>query len=231
MMIGTVDHARRPRTTSMPSMPGRPRSRSTTSGWVCGGEPQRLLAGGGQVDVVAAGPQVHLEGAPDLRLVVDDQHAGHERRTNRLDARTSGCGAAASARTRRQVDEDGEPPAGRVVEQDLAAHGLDEPAGDGQAEADAGLAAAVAEALERLEDAVAVGRGHARATVDDPQVDPVRRPRRPRSAPGSPGGDQAQGVGDDVGQRPLEQGGSASTGGQLSGTSTVDLVGLVVDRG
>ena len=38
------------------------------------------------------------------------------------------------------------------------------------------------------------------------QVDAVRRRRRPRSAPGRAGGDQASDVGDDVGQRPLEQG-------------------------
>ena len=58
----------------MPSMPGRPRSRTTTSGWCARGELERLLAGRGEVDVVAAGSQVDAERAPDLRLVVDDEH-------------------------------------------------------------------------------------------------------------------------------------------------------------
>src|SRR5207244_3845610 len=38
-----------------------------------------LLAGAGEVDVVAARPEVHLQGLADLWLVVDDEHpADHE---------------------------------------------------------------------------------------------------------------------------------------------------------
>ena len=44
----------------------------------------------------------------------------------------------------------------------------------------------VAEPLERLEHRVAVGRRDAGTVVDDPQLDPVARPRPPRPAPAGP---------------------------------------------
>jgi hypothetical protein len=54
-------------------------------------------------------------------------------------------------------------------------HGLGEPAGDGQAQADSGTAAGglIVSALERLEDGFAVTDGDARATVDDAQFEGV----------------------------------------------------------
>ena len=45
-------------------------------GMVLGGEPERVLAGGGGVGLVAAGAQVGGEGPEDGRLVVDDEHRG-----------------------------------------------------------------------------------------------------------------------------------------------------------
>ena len=75
--IGTVLHPRSPRITSTPSMPGSPRSSTTTSGWWPAASVERVLAVGREVDVVAAGAQVDPERAQDLRLVVDDQHARH----------------------------------------------------------------------------------------------------------------------------------------------------------
>ena len=58
-MIGTLVQPRRPRITSTPSMPGRPRSRITSVGVRCARRASSaVLAGRGEVDVVAAGPQV-----------------------------------------------------------------------------------------------------------------------------------------------------------------------------
>ena len=75
-MIGTSDHSRTRRITSLPSPSGRPRSSTTISGDL-GGDPfQRLRHGAGSLDVVAVGLQRRLEKAKDRRLVVDDQHAG-----------------------------------------------------------------------------------------------------------------------------------------------------------
>jgi len=83
---------------------------------------------------------------------------------------------------RRPVDRDGQahhqgaPTTGGVLEVQLAAHGLDETARDGQAETDPGAVVGVTEALEGEEDQVAVGRSDAGTVVDDPQVDPVGHP-------------------------------------------------------
>ncbi len=60
----------------MPSMPGRPRSSSTRSGWWRAASVERRLARRREVDLVAAAAQVHAERPQDLRLVVDDQHRG-----------------------------------------------------------------------------------------------------------------------------------------------------------
>ena len=57
-----------------------------------------------------------------------------------------------------QAERHGEAAAGGVLRGEGAAHRLGEAAGQGQAEADAGVVVAVAEALERQEDPVPVGR-------------------------------------------------------------------------
>ncbi len=81
--------------------------------------------------------------------------------------------------------------------------------------------ASVAEPLERLEDALAVRRGHARAAVDDAQVD--------RSRPTAPASTRTGGAGRRVAERVRRstlaiarssRPGSASTRGSVSGTST-----------
>ena len=60
----------------MPSMPGSPRSRITTSGGA-GGQRQRGLACRGEVDLVPARLEVRAERAEELWLVVDHEDAGH----------------------------------------------------------------------------------------------------------------------------------------------------------
>ena len=63
----------------MPSMPGRPRSRIDDVGVVACGEVERLLAGRGEVDLVAARRRFDRQRPADLRLVVDDQDAWSSR--------------------------------------------------------------------------------------------------------------------------------------------------------
>ena len=58
---------------------GEPEVEHDDVGMVARREVERLLARLGQVDVVAAGAQVDAERAPDLRLVVDDEHRGSPR--------------------------------------------------------------------------------------------------------------------------------------------------------
>ena len=142
-----------------------------------------------QVDVVAAGREVDAERPQDLRLVVDDQDPGH-------DAHRDACGQRCS-------DHVSPPPgvSSTAISPPIAST---KPRGHGEAEADTGAVRLVAEALERLEDALALVGRDARAAVDDAQVDP------PPTAPASTrtdasAGDARERVVDDVGDRPLEQ--------------------------
>ena len=127
---------------------------------------------GGGDHVVVPGGQVDPQGAQDLRLVVDDEDAGHRRSlavvgTGSPSRLAFGGVGRVCLRTRvesrRAVRRHGESAAGGVFRGQGAAHGLGEAAGQGEAEADAGGVVAVAEALERQEDPVPVGGGDARA--------------------------------------------------------------------
>ena len=64
-------------------MPGRPRSSTTTSGCCLAASVERLLAGLGEVDLVATRAEVDRQRAPDLRLVVDDEDRRARRRRHR----------------------------------------------------------------------------------------------------------------------------------------------------
>ena len=75
--------------TSVPSMSGRPRSRTIDVGVLVGGGPQRRGAVRGEHDAVAVGAEVDPQRAQDLRVVVDDQH---------LVGRSSACGLRATGR-------------------------------------------------------------------------------------------------------------------------------------
>ena len=119
------------------------------------GGDQRLLAGRGQVDLVAACDEVEAQRPADRRLVVDDEHAGH--------------------RADRQPNRRGDAAAGRVVEGQLATHRVDEAAGDRQPEPEALRAAAVVEALERFEEPDPVVLRQSRTTVDDADVETFGR--------------------------------------------------------
>src|ERR1700761_3489778 len=146
-MIGIDVHPRTPLITSVPSMSGRPRSRMTTSG--------RSRATAASPDVPSAA--VLTSNWRALRLI---------RSARRMDGsssmtRTRVTAAAPGSLTRpelravlaegdRQRHPDGQATARGVDGHDAAPHGLGEPLGHGQAEADAGVA--VVEPLERLED-------------------------------------------------------------------------------
>src|SRR6478672_9743575 len=89
--MGTADQPRSPRTTSTPSMSGRPRSRMIRV--LARGCVERLPTRGGGHDLVGAGEKVHPQCADDLRLVVDDQDARHAVTTSGMPA--SRCGRLA----------------------------------------------------------------------------------------------------------------------------------------
>ena len=118
---------------------------------LAGRELEGGLARGGELDLVAAGAEIRGERAQDLRLVVDDEDAGHE--------------LALQAHDHRQ------PAAGGVLDLDPAAHRLDEPFRDREPESDPVAAAGVAEPLEGEEHPLAFRRRDARPAVDDPHVD------------------------------------------------------------
>ena len=86
----------------MPLMPGRPRSKTTASGWCLAASSEGVFAGGGGVGLVAAGAQVGGERPQDRRFVVDDEHPGGSR-----------CGL--------QLDDHGGAAAGGVFDGELAA--------------------------------------------------------------------------------------------------------------
>ena len=166
-MIGTCVQPRRPRITSTPSMPGRPRSRMTTSGCWRAASVERLLAGRGEVDVVAACAQVVAEGAADLRLVVDDEDRGSSPDAPRRpdDHRRAHRRACPRARSRR--------PSPRRTREPRRGRGRRRAVG------------LVAEPLEGLEHALALGRGgipgpRSMTRMSTPSGRP--RPRRPAPA-------------------------------------------------
>ena len=204
-MIGTVVQPRRPGDDLEAVDAGQAEVEDHEVGVVVGGEAQRVLAGGGEVDLEVAGPEVGGQGPQDLGLVVDDAGRGSRLPPPR------------PARPMTIVM----PPPGVSSTVQLAAHGLDEALGHGQPEPHP-VRAAVAEPLERLEDPLPVGHRDARAPVDDPEVDAVRRPRRPRCAPGRSGPDACEGVGGEVGHGPLEQG-RVGRGPAGSVSSSVDV--------
>ena len=140
-------------------MPGRPRSSSTTSGGVAGGQSQRFLAVTRRRRRRSRGPARFTARA---RRICGSSSTTRTRVTPAGTVDRRAAGGATPRRGDGEVDDDREAAAGRVVELDAAADGLDEAAGDGEAEADAGLRAAVAEPLERLEHAARGRRGRRR---------------------------------------------------------------------
>ena len=72
-----------------------------------------------------------------------------------------------------ESDDHGESAAGRVFGGEGAAHALDEPFGEREAEAEAAGVVGVAEALEGNEDVVDAVGWDSRAVVDDADLDDV----------------------------------------------------------
>ena len=167
-MIGTVVQPRSPWMTSTPSMSGRPRSSTTRSGWPVGGLAQRGGAVGGDVDLVVAGAQVDPQGAQDLRLVVDDEDAGHVRLLRPRRARPVG-GRRAAGSAAIMVS----PPPGVSSGSSVPPIASARPRDRARPSPTPVCVVAVAEPLERQEDPVARPRRDAGAAVDDPQLDLV----------------------------------------------------------
>jgi hypothetical protein len=75
--IGTDVQPPSPRITSMPLIPGSPRSSNTRSGWWRDARSRALLTCRRHIDVVAAGAQVDRHRPQDRLLVIDDEHSAH----------------------------------------------------------------------------------------------------------------------------------------------------------
>ena len=163
---------------------------------------EALLAGRGGLDVVAAGPQADRERAHERRFVVD---------------RRAACvTVAASGRLTIIV----QPAAGRVLDRDVAAASPRRTPCDRRARARRrrrsgcrrGAGTAGTRARARSAGCPRPWSMTRRSTR--------RRPRRPGSARARPGGEKRERVGDDVGERPLEQHRVDVDRRQVSGTST-----------
>ncbi len=115
------------------------------------------------------------------------------------------------------------PPPGRLFGDERAAHGLGQSSGQREPEPDAGAVVAVTEPLERQEHPVVGLARDAGPTVDDADLDVVAVPAR---------GDEdlllgravAYGVGHQVDQHPLQQGGVGQDLGQVEGDVALDAV-------
>ena len=170
--MGAVVHPRSPRIDVDAVDVGQAEVEDDQVGWVRGRRGECLGSGAGGEHLVVAGAQVDGQRAQDLWLVVDHQHPGHDALR-----RAGGCsvsaltlpatglalgrcavswGAAGSESTMVR------PPPGVSSGVSVAAHRLGQPAGQGEAEPDAGGVVGVAEALERGEDPVHVGRAGCR---------------------------------------------------------------------
>ena len=186
--MGTSLQPRRPRITSRPLDAGQAEVEDDHVGWVPGGELERLLAGGGEVDVVAAGPQVGGR-AP----------AGSAARRRRR-----GPGCVMRAASARLIDHGGAA-AGGVVDLDgrrpWRRRSPGRRPGRGRRRCRRGCRRGAGTAGTPAPRSTAGCPGPGRST---------RRSTRPPNAPAStrtrrPGGREADGVVDDVGQRPFEQ--------------------------
>ena len=203
---------------------------------------------GGHVDVVSAGAQVDPQGAQDLRLVVDDQDAGHGRsltvRRPVVEALDDGAvgqrawpasslAATGGLRRRAGVSTMVSPPPGVVSGIRVPPMASARPRDSARPRPTPVLVVPVAEPLERQEHLVALVVGDAGAVVDDAQLDPVAvlaggDQRRPV------GRAEPQRVADDVDQDALQQAGVGRDGGQVVGDAHADVpAGLaeLVERG
>ena len=181
---------------------------------VTGDQLERLLAGLGQVDVVAARLEVGRQGAPDRRLVVDDEHPRH---------RT----ATAEPLGHREADDHRRPAARGVLDRQLAVHRLDEAAGDRQPEADAGAVRRGGRRGAGTAGTPARGRRRgSRAPVDDADVDvPALAPDDARLRPGAGARAATRGRRSPIrlASARSNRAASASTSGSVSGTVDVDV--------
>ncbi len=171
-------------------------------GMVAGGELERVLAGAGQIDLVATGAEVDVERLQDADVVVDDQTRGSRRHL--------------------QADHDRRATTGRVVDRDGAVHRVDESLRHRETEPDAvvGRPPAVAEALERLEHRLALIAGDAGAPVDDAEVDAVAGDDAASTRTRVPSGAQLTALRTTFATARSSSAGSAITSGRSSGTST-----------
>ena len=157
MRIGAFDQPRSSRQTSTPLRSGKDEVEDDCLGRARGRLRQRLLAGGGGVHLVAGAAERRLERAQDLRLVVDDEDAAMAAHASA----STGTSTSGSASTK-----DAPCPC-RDSAQTRPPFPFGEAPGDGEAEPAAAALAALGRAAERLEDALELRLGDARAAVDD----------------------------------------------------------------
>ena len=211
-MIGTVDPAAQPRMTSMPSMPGRPRSRITTSAGA------RRRDGGrspvGAVSTSYRGRGGSSTGPGDLRLVVDHQHPTHDATPAGASRSTSAARSEITAVVRRP---------GRLLQLDASAHGFREPRArwPGRARRRRPRPRRVAEPLEGLRTPPrrATGRRPAggRSITDSSTRSPICEAR---TATARSGGDQVTALSTTFATTRSRSAGSARTRERDSGTSS-----------
>ena len=125
-----------------------------------------------------------------------------------------------------QGEDHGEAAAGRLLGDESSVHGLAEPACQSEAKAGACVIVAVAEALEGLEYAIAVGAPDAGAAVGNPQLDPIVVAACGQQHLLS-GGTVAHRVARQVGEDAFEQGGVGDHVGKTARKPDVDAVSLL----
>ena len=120
----------------------------------------------------------------------------------------------------RETDHHRDAPARRVLDGQLAADRVDETPRDRETETDTGVARGVAEALERLEDALSLRERNPATAVDDAEVDAAGHDGRldpDRACPGPSAGPRCRRR-----SRPLVRASAGSTSTQRQGLGDVD---------
>ncbi len=202
-MIGIVVHSRSWRHTSMPSPSGSTRSMIAA----CGGRTAALSSasrgGRGGIDLEAGVAQDDAQRAQDLRLVVADQDA--LLRAHVPEAVRVGHRLVAPQELGRELDDEARALARERLDRHAPAVGLHEPAHDREPEPRAAVAGTrAAGAVERLEDAVALGGRDPGPAVDDAdQQPPAGHAPADRDRVAAR---VARAVLEQVGERPLELG-------------------------
>ena len=169
---------------------GQPEVEQHQVGRLLGGADHAFLAGADRGDLVAVRLEARAQRAPDLRLVVDDQHQAHASASVATNRPVVSVGVDAD----RDLEHDAGAAAGGVLDPDAPAVRGDDRVRDREAEPACPGNRGSTRPVERLEDPLAVLGGDARALVAHPHRDAVAGARRPTSRTSPPGGRVPGGV-------------------------------------